>query len=196
MCYLGLIIFMKSKVAILCALVITISVLAAGCTSSTTPSSNQSGTATGHDKVVQAVIEDDQQAYVNATWTRSVNKSVQWLNDTTAMVTFKIGHANTTFQYTAKYQKFASVSQASDYISTINQGYNSTNAVILLSNPALTTASSINTHQNYQTVTNSTPITNSYIKLLREQPIEGNYIIQVNDVVITFHATYSTVSSQ
>ncbi len=187
---------MKSKVAMLCALAITISVLAAGCTSSTTPATNQSGAAAGHDKVVQAIIEDDQQAYVNATWTRSVNKTVQWLNDTTAMVTFKIGHSNATFQYTAKYQKFASASQASDYISTINQGYNSTNAVILISNPALTTASSINTHQNYQTVTNSTPITNSYIKLLREQPIEGDYIIQVNDVVVTFHATYSTVSSQ
>jgi len=187
---------MKSKVAILIALAIITSVLATGCSSSTQPSSNQGGAATGHDKVLQAVIEDDQQAYVNATWTRSVNKSVQWLNDTTAMVTFKIGHSNATFQYTAKYQKFASVSQASDYISTINKGYNSTNAVILLSNPALTTASSINTHQNYQTVTNSTPISNSYIQLLREQPIEGNYIIQVNDVVITFHATYSAVSAQ
>jgi uncharacterized protein YcfL len=190
---------MKSKVAILIAMAIIASVLAAGCTSSTQPSANQSAsqsTATGHDKVVQAVIEDDQQSYVNATWTRSVNKSVQWQNDTTAMVTFRIGHSNATFQYTAKYQKFASTSQASDYISTINQGYNSTNAVVLMNNPALTTASSINTHQNYQTITNSTPTTNSYIKLLREQPIEGDYIIQVNEVVITFHATYTTATSQ
>jgi hypothetical protein len=187
---------MKSKVAILIALAIMTSVLAAGCSSSTQHSSNQSGTATGHDKVVQAAIADDQKAYVDATWTRSVNKSVQWLNDTTAMVTFRIGYSNGTFQYTAKYQKFASASQASDYVNTINQGYNSTNAVLLLNNPVLTTASSINTHENYQNVTNSTPLTNSYIKLLREQPIEGDYIIQVNDVVITYHATYSTVSSQ
>ena len=190
---------MKSKVAILIAMAVIASVFAAGCTSSTQPSSNQSpsqSTATGHDKLVQAVIEDDRQAYVNATWTRSVNTSVQWQNDTTAMVTFRIGLSNGTFQYTAKYQKFASVAQASDYISSINQGYNNTNAVILLNNPSLTTASSINTHQNYQAVTNSTPITNSYIKLLREQPIEGDYIIQVNEVVITYHALYSTTSSQ
>jgi hypothetical protein len=190
---------MKSKVAILIAMAIIASVFAAGCTSSTQPSSNQSAsqsTATGHDKVVQAVIEDDRQTYINATWTRSVNESVQWQNDTTAMVTFRIGYSNGTFQYTAKYQKFVSTSQASGYISTINQGYNSTNAVILMSNPALTTASSINTHQNYQTVANSTPTTNSYIKLLREKPIEGDYIIQVNEVVITFHATYNTVSSK
>ncbi|MEI7826736.1 MAG: hypothetical protein WCI87_02935 [Euryarchaeota archaeon] len=190
---------MKSKVAILIAIAILASVIAAGCTSSTQPSSNQSAsqsTATGHDKIVQAVIEDDQQAYVNATWTRSVNKSVEWQNATTAKVTFKIGHTNATFQYTAKYQKFDSVSQANDYISTINQGYNSTNAIVLLSNPALTTASSINTHQNYQTVTNSTPTTNSYVRSLREQPIEGDYIIQVNEVVITFRATYNTASSK
>ncbi|MGZ4951740.1 MAG: hypothetical protein ACXV5K_12005 [Halobacteriota archaeon] len=190
---------MKSKVAILIAMAIIASVLAAGCTSSTQPSSNQSSsqsTATGHDKVVQAVIDDDQQAYVSATWTRSVNKSVQWQNDTTAMVTFRIGFSNGTFQYTAKYQKFATAAQASDYISTINQGYNSTNAIILLNNPSLTTASSINTHQNYQTVTNSTPVTNSYIRLQREQPIEGDYIIQVNEVVVTFHATYNRGSAQ
>jgi hypothetical protein len=190
---------MKSKVAILIAMAIIASVLAAGCTSSTQPSSNQSAsqsTGAGHDKVVQAVIEDDQQAYINATWTRSVNKSIQWQNDTTATVTFRIGYDNATFLYTAKYQKFASTSEASNYISTINQGYNSTNAVTLTNNPALTTASSINTHQNYQTVANSTPITNSYVRLQREQPIEGDYIMQVNEVVATFHATFNRVSSQ
>jgi hypothetical protein len=184
---------MKSKVAILIAIAIVASVLAAGCTSST--NQNASQTATGRDKVLQAIIEDDKQTFVNASWTRQVRNSTQWLNDTAAMVTWTIGISNGTFQYTANYQKFASVSQADNYVSSINQGYNITNAQELLSLPPLVTASSINTHSNYQSVTNSTPITNSYIRLLREQPIEGDYIIQVNEVVVTFHATYSTVRS-
>jgi outer membrane murein-binding lipoprotein Lpp len=188
---------MNSKVAILIATAIIASVLAAGCTSQL--SSNQSAsqsTATGRDKVVQAVIEDEKQAYVNATWTRQVRNSTQWLNDTTAMVTFTIGISNGTFQYTAKYQKFGSASQASDYISSINHGYNTTNAQELINLPPLTPASSLNTHQNYQQVTNSTPTTNSFIKLLREQPIEADYIVQVNEVVITYHATYSAGPTQ
>jgi hypothetical protein len=186
---------MKSKVAILIAMAIIASVLAAGCTSSTNQSTSQS-TATGHDKVLQAIIDDDKQTYVNASWTRQVRNSTQWLNDTTAMVTWNLNTSTGTFQYTAKYQKFASVSQANSFVSSINQGYNVTNAQELLNLPPLITASSLNTHSNYQAVTNSTPVTNSYIKLLREQPIEGDYISQVNEAVVTFHATYNTVSSQ
>ncbi len=190
---------MKSKVAILIAMAIIASVLAAGCTSSTQPSANQSASQpAGHDKVVQAVIEDDIQSYVNATWTRQVrNSTPQWLNDTTAMVTFTIlTNSNGTFQYTAKYQKFDSAPQASNVVASINQGYNVTSVQALAGNdPTLVTASSVNTHQNYARVTNSTLATNSYVKLLSDQQTayRQSYIIQVNEVVVTFTATFNRV---
>ena len=193
---------MKSKVAILIAVAMIASILAAGCISSTNTSSNQSAqqapsSSTGHDKALQAVIDDDQQSYINATWTQTVNKSVQWINDTTAMVTFKLGYSNSTLKYTAKYQKFASESQASDYVNAIDQGYNSTSAIALLSNPALTTASSTNTHKNYENVTNIIPTTTAYTKLLRNEATTytGSYIIQVRDVVVTFTAIVNKSAS-
>ena len=110
----------------------------------------------------------------------------------------KYGHSNQTFQYTAKYQKFASAQDASNYVASINQGYNVTSVQALAGNdPTLATASSVNTHQNYEKVTNSTPVTNSYVKLLNDAQTayKQSYIIQVNDVVITFDATYNRVPS-
>jgi len=193
---------MKSKVAILIAVAVIASTLAAGCIFNTSPSSNQSApqtapSTTGHDKALQAVIDDDQQAYINATWTQTVNKSVQWINDTTAMVTFKLGYSNSTLQYAAKYQKFGSESQARDYASAINQGYNTTSAIALLSNPVLTTATSTNTHKNYESVTNTVPTATAYTKLLRDEPqsFTESYIIQVGDVVTTFTATVNKSAS-
>ncbi len=193
---------MKRKVAILIAVAVIASIFVAGCTSSTTNSSsnestsqaataNQGSVSANHDKVLQAVIDDDQQAYDNATWTRTVNKSVQWINDTTAMVTFKLGYSNTsTLQYTAKYLKFADDTQASDYVSSINQGYNSTSALSLLNDIALTTASSVNTHQNYEKVTSRLPVTNAYERVSDQgSAYQGSYIIRVNEVVITYNAT-------
>jgi len=194
---------MKSKVAIFIAVAVIASIFVAGCTSSTTnsssnqstsqaaSSSNQGSASANHDKVLQAAIDDDQQAYVNATWTRTVNKSVQWLNDTTAMVTFKIGYSNSsTLQYTAKYLKFSDETQASDYVGSINQGYNSTTAVSLMNDIALTTASSVNNHQNYENVTNRLPVTNSYEKVNDQgSAYQGSYIIQVNEVVVTYNLT-------
>jgi len=193
---------MKSKVAILIAVVMVASTLAAGCIFNTSPSSNQSAppaapSTSGHDKTLQAAIDDDEQAYINATWTQTVNKTVQWVNDTTAMVTFKLGYSNSTLQYTAKYQKFASESQARDYASAINQGYNTTSAIALLSNPLLTTATSTNTHKNYENVTNAVPAATAYTKLLRNEPqsFTESYIVQVGDVVTTFTATVNKSAS-
>lgn len=193
---------MRRKVAIVIAVAVIASIFVAGCTSSTTnPSSNQStsqaasanqaSASANHDKVLQAVIDDDQQAYVNATWTRTVNKTVQWINDTTAMVTFKIGYSNSsTLQYTAKYLKFSDDAQASDYVSSINQGYNSTSALSLMNDIALTTASSVNNHQNYDKVTGRLPTTNAYEKVTDQgSAYQGSYILRVNEVVITYNIT-------
>jgi hypothetical protein len=184
---------MKSKVAILIIVAILASIFAAGCTSSTQPSSNQSTSA---DKIIRAVIDDDRQTYVNASWTRQVRNSTPvWLNDTAATVTFTIlTNTNNTFQYTAKYQKFGSAQDAANYIASINQGYNVTSVQALAGNdPTLVTASSVNTHKSYETITNSTPVTNSYVKLVNDAQTAYNqsYIIQVNDVVITFDATFN-----
>jgi hypothetical protein len=188
---------MKSKVAVLVTLAVIASILAAGCTSSTQPSSNQS-TSQSAAKVVRAVIDDDIQTYVDASWTRQVrNSTPQWLNDTTAMVTFTIlTYTNQTFQYTAKYQKFASAQDASNYVASINEGYNVTSVQALAGNdPTLVTAGSLNTHKNYEKVTNSTPITNSWVKLRNDAQTAytQSYIIQVNEVVITFNATFNRV---
>ncbi len=193
---------MKRKVALFIAVAVIASILVAGCTSSTTNSSsnqntsqaasaNQGSASGNHDKVLQAVIDDDQQAYVNATWTRTVNKTVQWINDTTAMVTFKIGYSNaSTLQYTAKYLKFSDDAQASDYVSSINQGYNSTSALSLMNDIALTTASSVNTHQNYDKVTGRLPTINAYEKVTDQgSAYQGSYILRVNEVVITYNVT-------
>jgi hypothetical protein len=113
------------------------------------------------------------------------------------MVTFTIlTYTNQTFQYTAKYQKFASAQDASNYVASINQGYNVTSVQALAGNdPTLVTAGSVNTHANYVKVTNSTPVTNSYVKLLNDAQTayKQSYIIQVDDVVITFDAAYNRV---
>lgn len=193
---------MKSKVAIFIAVAVIASIFVAGCTSSTptsssnqstsqAASSNQGSAGVNPNKVLQAVIDDDQQAYVNARWTRTVNKSVQWLNDTTAMVTFKLGYSNSsTLQYTAKYLKFGDETQANDYVSSIDQGYNSTTAVSLMNDIALTTASSLNNHSNYERATDRLPVTNSYEKVNDAgSAYQGSYIIQVNEVVVTYNLT-------
>ncbi len=191
---------MKRKVAIFIAVAVIASIFVAGCTTSTSPSSNQStsqsaasgqGSAVNHDKVLQAAIDDDQQAYVNASWTRTVNKTVQWINDTTAMVTYKIGYSNSsTLQYTAKYLKFGDEAQAGDYVTSIGQGYNSTSAMSLMSDLGLTTASSQNTHQNYERATGRVPTINSYAKINDQgSSYQGSYIIRVNEVVVTYSLT-------
>jgi hypothetical protein len=111
------------------------------------------------------------------------------------MVTYRVAGTNESLTYTAQYTKFPSESDASSYVSSINQGYNATTAAELTFFPALTTASSINTHQSYLNVTNSLPSTNSYIKMQGDQPTSpASYIIQVNDVVITFNATLTETS--
>jgi outer membrane murein-binding lipoprotein Lpp len=114
---------MRSRVAILIAAAIIASVLAAGCTSS---KQNQSTSqAASHDPVLQAVINDDFQAYNNASWVRTLNplnQSIQWVNATTATVTYKVGGTNVSLTYSAQYTKFASASDASNYVSSINQG--------------------------------------------------------------------------
>lgn len=185
---------MRSRVAILIAAAIIASVLAAGCTSS---KQNQSTSqAASHDPVLQAVINDDQQAYINAGWVRTLNQTIQWINATTAMVTYKVNEGmNESVTYTAQYTKFASASDASNYVSSINQGYNVTTAVQLINNPVLTTATSGNTHQSYLSVTNGLPSTVSYIKMQGDQPTSpAGYIIQVSDVVTTFNATLQKAS--
>jgi hypothetical protein len=150
--------------------------------------------------VLQAVINDDFQAYNNASWVRTLNplnQSIQWVNATTATVTYKVGGTNVSLTYSAQYTKFASASDASNYVSSINQGYNVTTAPLLINDPVLTTASSGNTHQSYLSVTNSLPSTASYIKMQGEQPTffsPASYIIQEGDVVTTFNATLQQTS--
>jgi outer membrane murein-binding lipoprotein Lpp len=187
---------MRSRVTILIAAAIIASVLAAGCTSSTqNQSTSQAASSTTHDPVLQAVINDDLQAYNNATWVRTLNQSIQWVNATSAMVTYRLGGTNESLTYTAQYTKFASASDASSYVSSINQGYNATTAAELTFFPALTTASSLNTHQSYLGVTQSLPSTNSYIKMQGDQPTSpASYIIQVGDVVIAFNTTLQQAS--
>jgi len=188
---------MKSKVAILIAMAIIASVLAAGCTSSTNQSASQSTSGSiSHDAVLQAVIRDDLQAYNSAQWVRALNQSVQWVNATTAMVTYRMSNPNESLNYTAKYTKFGSTSEASDYISSISQGYNASSAAQLIGFPALTTASSLNEHKNYLNVTQHLPSTYAYIKMQRDSPTApASYIIQVDDVVITFNATFNRAAS-
>ncbi len=189
---------MKSKAAFLTVVVIIVSIFAAGCTSSAdlpasqntsqNSAANQGATSTNHDKVLQAVINDDEQAYVNATWTRTVNKSVHWVNDTTATVTYKIGYSKaSTLKYAAKYLKFSDEDKAREYVSSINRGYDSTTAMSLMNNIALTTASSVNHHQNYEQVTGRLPTTNAYEKVSDQgTAYNGSYIIRVNEVVVTY----------
>jgi hypothetical protein len=187
---------MKSKVAILIAMAIIASVLAAGCTSNTNQSAKSTSGGTSHDAVIQAVISDDLQAYNSAQWVRSLNQSVQWVNATTAMVTYKMSNQNRSLNYTANYTKLGSFAKANEYISTISQGYNATSAAQLIGFPALTTASSLNEHKNYLNITQSLPSTNSYIKMERDSPTApASYIIQVDDVVITFNATFNNAAS-
>ena len=183
---------MRLKVAIfLVALSTVTSVLVAGCT---LLPQNRSGSA-GHDAVLQAVIEDDLQAYNNVSSVRQLNQSIQWVNDTSAMVTYRMSGSNLSLSYTAKYTRFGSVAEASAYVSSINEGYNETSIVQQANFPALTTASSYNTHQAYQSITHNLPTPISYIKTQGDQPTSpASYIIQVNDVVTTFNATLSRTS--
>jgi len=187
---------MRSRVTILIAAAIIASVLAAGCTSSMqNQSTSQAASSTTHDPVLQAAINDDLQAFNNATWVRSLNQSIQWVNATTATVTYRVSGTNRSLTYTAQYTKYASASDASNYVSSINQGYSATTAVQLINNPVLTTASSGNTHQSYLGVTNGLPSTVSYIKMQSDQPTSpASYIIQVGDVVTTFNATLQEAS--
>lgn len=187
---------MKSKVAILIAIAIIASVLAAGCTSNTNQSAQSTSGGTSHDAVIQAVISDDLQAYNSAQWVRSLNQSVQWVNATTAMVTYKMSNQNRSLNYTANYTKLGSIAKANEYVSSVSQGYNATSAAQLIGFPALTTASSLNEHKHYLNTTQSLPSTNSYIKMERDSPTApASYIIQVDDVVITFNATFSNAAS-
>ncbi len=200
---------MKREVTLFIAVAVIASIFVAGCTSSTTnsPSNqstlqtasvNQGAVTANHDKVLQAVIDDDKQAYVNATWTLAVNNSVEWVNDTAALVTFKIGYANSsTLQYTAQYLKFSSDAQAGDYVNSTNHGYNSASAILLKNDIGLTTATSLNSHQNYKKVTNRVPTVTVYENVRDAgSAYQGSYIIRVNEVVTTFNATIkkSTVS--
>ncbi len=200
---------MKRKVAIFIAVAVIASILVAGCTSSTpnqasnqstsqSTSSNQGSTSGNHDKVLQAAINDDQQAYVNSSLTRRVPApTIQWVNDTTAIANFKVDlRSNSTLQYTAKYLKFSDQAQASEYVGSINQGYNSSTAVSLTNDPALITASSLNTHNSYENVTGRLPVTNAYEKVSDQgSSYNGSYIIQVNEVVITFSTTINKSAS-
>jgi len=192
---------MKLKVAIVVSVALITCIVAAGCTSNMTTSPNPAqtesnkGNQTGHDKILSAVIADDKQAYVNAVWTKTVNNDVQWTNDTSAMVTFKIGYSKGVLNYTAKYDKFPTISDANAFVKSISLGYNNTNALTLSSDPALTTATSINTHENYKKVTNMSPTTLSYVKLVHDEPTqyENQYIIQTGEVVATFDAVVHRV---
>ena len=192
---------MKLKVAIVVSLALITCIVAAGCTSNVTTSPNPAQTEsnksnqTGHDKILSAVIADDKQAYVNAVWTKTVNNDVQWTNDTSAMVTFRIGYSKGVLNYTAKYIKFPTISDANAFVKSISSGYNNTNALTLSSDPALTIATSGNTHENYKKVTNMSPTTLSYVKLVHEEPAqyENQYIIQTGEVVATYDAVVHRV---
>jgi outer membrane murein-binding lipoprotein Lpp len=187
---------MKSKVAILIAAAIITSVLAAGCTSNTNQSAQSTSSGTSHDAVLQAVISDDLQAYDSAQWVRALNQSVQWVNATTAMVTYKMSNPTKNLNYTANYTRLGSIAKASEYVSSISQGYNATSAAQLIGFPALATASSLNEHKYFLNVTQRLPSTNSYIKMERDSPTApASYIIQVDDVVITFNATFNSAAS-
>jgi len=192
---------MKLKVIIVVSLALITCIVAAGCTSNVTTSPNPAQTEsnksnqTGHDKILSAVINDDKQAYVKAVWTKTVNNDVQWNNDTSAMVTFKIGYSKGVLNYTAKYVKFPTISDANAFVKSISSGYNNTNALTLSSDPALTTATSVNTHENYKKVTNMSPTTLSYVKLVHDEPTqyENQYIIQTGEVVATYDAVVHRV---
>jgi len=192
---------MKLKVAIVVSLALITCIVAAGCTSNVTTSPNPAQTEsnksnqTGRDKILSAVIADDKQAYVNAVWTKTVNNDVQWTNDTSAMVTFRIGYSKGVLNYTAKYIKFPTISDANAFVKSISSGYNNTNALTLSSDPALTIATSGNTHENYKKVTNMSPTTLSYVKLVHEEPAqyENQYIIQTGEVVATYDAVVHRV---
>lgn len=193
---------MESKVAILIAVAVFVNIFVTGCTSPTThspsndstslvASGNQSAKAAGYDKALQAVINDDEQAYANATWTRTVKKSIEWINDTAAKATFKLGYANSSMlQYTAKYLKFANDEQARDYVSSINKGYNNASAASLKYDIGLTTATSLNNHQNYKKATSRLPTINAHEKVRDDgSTYQGSYIVRVNEVVSTFNMT-------
>ena len=192
---------MELKVAMVVSLALITCIAAAGCASNVTTSPNPAQTEsnksnqTGHDKILSAVIGDDKQAYVNAVWTKTVNNDVQWTNDTSAMVTFKIGYSKGVLNYTAKYVKFPTISDANAFVKSISSGYNNTNALTLSSDPALTTATSVNTHENYKKVTNMSPTTLSYVKLVHDEPTqyENQYIIQTGEVVATYDAVVHRV---
>ena len=192
---------MKLKVAILVSLALITCVVAAGCTSNVTTSPSPAHTESnksnpmGHDKILLAVMDDDKQAYVNAIWTKTVNSDVQWTNDTSALVTFKLGYSKGVLNYTAKYVKFPTISDANSFVKSISSGYNNTNALTLSSDPALTTATSVNAHENYKKVTNTSPTTISYVKLVRDEPTqyENQYIIQTGEVVVTYDAVVHRV---
>ena len=188
---------MRSRVTILIAIGIIACVLAAGCTSSTqNQSTSQSASSATHDPILQAAINDDLQAYNNATWVRTLNQSIQWINATSAMVTYRITGSNASLGYAAKYTKFASTSDANNYVNSINKGYNAAALPQLQFFPALTTASSVNTHQSYLNAAKSEPTTSAYIKMQGDQPTSpASYIIQVGDVVITFNATLNVATS-
>ncbi|MGZ4915947.1 MAG: hypothetical protein ACXV45_04685 [Halobacteriota archaeon] len=193
---------MTSQVAFFIAVAVFACIFVAGCTSTTTnsPSNDstshvtsvsQSATTTKDDKVLRAVINDDEQAYVSATWTRTVKKSIEWTNDTTAKVTFKLGYRNgSTLQYTARYLKLANDEQASGYVRSINKGYNKASAASLKYDFGLTTATRLNHHQNYKNATSRLSTTNAYEKVRDDgSTYQGSYIVRVNEVVSTFNMT-------
>jgi hypothetical protein len=192
---------MRLRVTTLVSLAVIACIVAAGCTSnvttntsSTTTEANKSS-PTGHDKVLVAVIDDDKQAYVKARWTKTVNNDVQWINDTAASATFKVGYSKGVLNYTAKYVKFPTIDDANAFVKSISAGYNNTNALTLSSDPALTTATSGNAHENYRNITNANPTTLSYVKLVRNEPTqyEYRYIIQTSEVVATYDAVVQKV---
>ncbi len=192
---------MRLRVTILVSLAVIACIVAAGCTSNVTTNTSSSTTEanksspTGHDKVLVAVIDDDKQAYVKAVWTKTVNNDVQWINDTAALVTFKVGYSKGVLNYTAKYVKFPTIDDANAFVKSISTGYNNANALTLSSDPALTTATSGNAHENYRTITNTSPSTLSYVKLVRNEPTqyENRYIIQTSEVVATYDAVVQKV---
>lgn len=193
---------MRLRVTILVSLAVIGCIVAAGCTSNVTTTNTSSSTTeanksspTGHDKVLVAVIGDDKQAYVKAVWTKTVNNDVQWINDTAALVTFKVGYSKGVLNYTAKYVKFPTIDDANAFVKSISAGYNTTNALTLSSDPALTTATSGNAHENYRNITNANPTALSYVKLVRNEPTqyENRYIIQTSEVVTTYDAVVQKV---
>ncbi len=192
---------MKRGVALFITVAVVVSIFVTGCTSNTTNQSSNESTlqtalvkqnaSTGnHNKTLQAVIDDDKQAYINATWTLAVNNSIQWINDTAALVTFKIGYANSsTLQYTARYLKFSGDTEASNFVNSTNRGFNQASAILLKNDVGLTTVTS-NNHQNYKKITNRVPTVSVY-ESMRDagSTYQGSYILRINEVVTTFNAT-------